>query len=138
MKKLTPLFLAVALVGAVVFVATRADAGPVFLSTVSSTDGGPYSQELNLSQYPKSRICLQPVDTRTCFKLGKRDGGNPSLLPDCTKDPMIPAGQSGGATATGPLFCMDVAGESAIVFRNLDAGAASTNVYVDELNPPRY
>lgn len=138
MKKFLLLSLAALAVVGVVTLSKPADAGPVYLATVASTDGGPYTQEFDLRKYPKNRICLAPADTRTCFKLGMRDGGNPSILPDCTKDPFIPAGQSGQAAATAELYCFDVAARSALVLRNLDAGAASTNVYLDEQNPPRY
>lgn len=138
MKTFAKLFLltAVLAVGVALFTAKPSHAAPRWLASVTSTDGGAATQALDLRTYPKSRLCLVPTDTRTCFRTGWFDGGNPPFSPDCTKDMVIAAGQSGEARQD--TFCVDVGGKSVIVFANLDAGAATTKVFVDELNPVRY
>lgn len=125
----------VAVVAAVAFVflpPAPAEAGPVWKATLASTDAGS-SQTVALQK--KACYCVQATWSQTCMKLGNLDGGN--LLAglygaDCSKEFMIPQMTVNSTIVQKPTYCFDSAYRDAIVVANVDAGAATTQLFFVE------
>lgn len=125
----------VAVVAAVAFVflpPAPAEAGPVWQATLASTDAGS-SQTVALQK--QRCYCVQPTYSQTCMKLGNTDGG--SLLAglygaDCSKEFIIPQGQPFTTQTVKPTYCFESASRNALVVANVDAGPATTQLFVLE------
>lgn len=124
--------LAAAAVAFVFLPPAPAEAGPRWVATLASTDAGS-SQTVALQK--KLCYCVQPTWSQTCMKLGNQDGGN--LLAglygaDCSKDFVIPQMTVNSTVVQKPTYCFDSASRDAIVVANVDAGAATTNLFILE------
>jgi hypothetical protein len=123
--------IAICAVGVAELAPKKAEAGDVWKATLSSSDGG-CTQTVQIN--PQGVYCLQAAYTETCYKLTQWDGGTASASADCTKDPIIPSPQPVATTRMYPKECFESAGRTAVVACNLDAGVATTNLYLREKN----
>lgn len=132
MRTLLLTVVAVAAVALVSSLPRVAEAGPRWVATLASTDAGS-SQTVAVNA--KNCYCVQPSFSQTCMKLGNTDGG--SLLAglfgaDCTKEFMIPQQQPFTTQISKPTYCFETATRNALVVANLDAGPATTQLFLME------
>lgn len=124
---------AVAAIAAFVFLPPApAEAGPIWQATLASTDAGS-SQTVALTK--QRCYCVQPTYSQTCMKLGNTDGG--SLLAglygaDCSKDFMIPQQAAFTTQVVKATYCFESGSRNAVVVANVDAGPATTQLFVLE------
>lgn len=132
MRKLLFAVAAVAAIAAVFLPPAPAEAGPVWQATLASTDAGS-SQTVALQK--QRCYCVQATWSQTCMKLGVQDGGN--LLAglygaDCSKEFIIPQGTINSTVVPKPTYCFESASKNALVVANVDAGAATTQLFLLE------
>jgi hypothetical protein len=130
MKKIV--LLCAALVVGAAFLSAPAEAGPRWVATMASTDGGVASAPVKVS--PKVTYCITAAQVQTAMKLDTCDGGSCGWGPtiDVTKDFVIPWDTS----RLWGEYCFETGSRTVLVTQNVDGGTTNNaKLYILEKNP---
>lgn len=103
-----------------------ADAGPVWVATLSSNDAGSTQTETIVA---KTCYCAQSSKGETCIKLTTGSGA----AADCSKDFILPAPAL--EDLLPKAYCFDSAAKTSIVARMRDGGTVGVKLYKLEQSP---
>jgi len=126
MRKLLPLVIVAAVAALVFFAPSRADAGPVWQTTLSSNDAGS-TQTVTITA--KTCYCVQASKNETCIKLTTGSGA----AADCTKDFLLPSAST--ELLLPKAYCFDSAAKTSLVARMRDGGTVDANLFKLEQSP---